>query len=427
MDRGVTTAEGGHEVPSDEAAGSGHEDPHGAHRPSALPRGMRSGDAAGLRVGIDLTALLPHRTGVDVSLLGLVRHLAELPGEASYTVFVNAEDRRLLAGMLPGAAVVPMALRPRPARLLFQQVLLPLASAARRLDVVHSPSFIMPLWRGHARHVLTVHDLTFFSLPHTHVPLRRSAPFLRAVQASIRRADIVTVPTAAVAATLHDRLPDVPAERVRVVGWGVDPAFRVLPAETVRATTARLGLPSRYVLFVGTVQPRKNLATLVAAHRALVDAADVAEHLVLAGPLGWGYDPVLAELTRPAMRERVQRLGYVAQEDLPAVYAGATLLAYPSLDEGFGFPPLEAMACGVPVVASDIPALRETLADAALLVEPTDAAGLAAAIRRLAADAALRETYRARGLERVRAFRWESTAQAMHGCYAELAARGCRP
>jgi glycosyltransferase involved in cell wall biosynthesis len=387
---------------------------------------MRSGNAAGPRVGIDLTALLPHRTGVDVALLGLVRHLAELPGQA-YTVFVNAEDRRLLAGMLPEhVAVVPLALRPRPARLLFQQVLLPLAAAARRLDVVHSPSFIMPLWRGRARHILTIHDLTFFSLPDTHVALRRSAPFLRAVEASIRRADIVTVPTAAVAAALHARLPEVPAERVRVVGWGLDPSFRVLPAATVGATTARLGLPSRYVLFVGTVQPRKNLSTLVAAHRALVAAGDVAEDLVLAGPLGWGYDRVLAELARPELRGRVHQLGYVAQEDLPAVYAGATLLAYPSLDEGFGFPPLEAMACGVPVVASDIPALRETLADAALLVEPTDVVGLTAAIRRLAADAALRETYRARGLDRVRAFRWERTAHAMHGCYAELAARARR-
>jgi glycosyltransferase involved in cell wall biosynthesis len=385
---------------------------------------MRSRNAEGPRVGVDLTALLPDRTGVDVSMVGLVSSLASLNGGASYTVFVNAEDRRTISAMLPPEVkVVPLALRSRPVRLFFQQVLLPLAAAARRLDIVHSPSFIMPLCRGGTRHVVTIHDLTFFSLPALHERLRRSTAFLRAVRASIRRADIVTVPTESVATELHGLMPDVPPERVRVVAWGVDQAFRVLPDATVAATTRRLGLPSRYILTVGKLQPRKNLTTLVAAYRRLLETTDLAEHLVLAGPLGWGYEPMLAEIAHPTLRDRVHRLGYVAQEDLPAVYAGATLLAYPSVDEGFGFPPLEAMACGVPVVASDIRVLRETLGDAALLVPATDAAALAAAIHRIVVEPGARDDHRARGLERVRAFGWDRTAQAMHRCYVELAAR----
>lgn len=358
---------------------------------------------------------------MDVSLLGLARALLREDRDTDYTLFVNREDRARLAGWTAGARVRALCFRPRAVRLGFQQLLLPAAAAALRLDVVHSPSFIMPLARGSTRHVLTVHDLTSFSLPDAHVPLRRSVTYRYAVATSIRRADAVTVPSRFVRAELPQRFPDIPPERVHAVAWGVDEAFRERPRDEARLALAHLRLPERYVLFVGTLEPRKNLRTLLAAWRRLVQAGNAAGDLVIAGRLGWDFAPLLEEMATPALARRVHRLGYVAQHDLPALYAAADAFVYPSLEEGFGFPPLEAMACGIPVVASDRSALAENLAGAALLVPPTDDVALAAAIARVQQDAALRADLRDRGLERAVCFHWRAAADAARRCYAAIA------
>src|SRR5439155_25547701 len=149
-----------------------------------------------MRVGIDLTALLPIATGVDRCLENLVLHLGQLDRDTRYTIFMNHEDRHRFDDVLPSNfGTAPLGLRPRGARLLFQQLLLPAAAAVLRLDVLHSPSFFMPLVRGSQRHLLSVYDVTMFTMPAYHTALRRSAPFRRGVALSLRRADIVCVPS----------------------------------------------------------------------------------------------------------------------------------------------------------------------------------------------------------------------------------------
>jgi alpha-1,3-rhamnosyl/mannosyltransferase len=150
---------------------------------------------------------------------------------------------------------------------------------------------------------------------------------------------------------------------------------------------------------------------LVEAYRRLVEAGAIKEHLVLAGKLGWGYEALLTQVSLPSLRGKVHLAGYVDQKDLPAVYAGARLFVYPSLHEGFGFPPLEAMACGVPVISTRSSSLAENLARAAELVAPDDIAGLAAAMQRLLTDDTLRAARRTLGLEQARQYRWERTAR----------------
>lgn len=377
-----------------------------------------------MRIGIDLTALLPEATGVDVSLKGLVRSLGAIDQETRYTVFVNHEDRQIFDGALPANfAVAPLCLRPRATRLGFQQVLLPPMAKALRLDVVHSPSFIMPMIRGRQRHLLTIHDMTSFSLPDYHIPLRRSALYRRAVAASIRRADLVTTPSHFVRREILAHLPDVPPTRIRVIEWGIDEAFQPRRTEEVRQALAHLELPWPYVLFVGTIQPRKNLESLLEGYRKLLDDGDIAEHLVIAGPLGWDYTRTLSRLETPEMRQRVHRTGYVKQQDLAWLYAGARLFVFPSFEEGFGFPPLEAMACGVPTIASRSSSFIENLEGAAELV-PADAPDvLAAAMRRLLTDRSQWTRLRELGLARAARFRWRETAARMRSCYVELSAR----
>lgn len=372
-----------------------------------------------MRVGIDLTALLPEPTGVDVALKGLVRALAAIDGETRYTVFVNYEDRHLFDGVLPPTfTVAPLCLRARGARFGFQQGLLPVAAVALRLDVLHSPSFIMPMIRGRQRHVLTIHDLTSFSLPEYHIPLRRSALYRKAVLASIRCADVVTTPSRFVRDAVLRTVPELTPDRVRVVPWGIGDEFQPRPEVEARRALAHLGLPWPYALFVGAIQPRKNLITLLEAFGRLVAEGDVAEHLVLAGPLAWDYAAIVAAARAPSLAGRVHLTGYVSAADLPWLYAGARLFVYVSLEEGFGFPPLEAMACGVPTVASRSSALAENLDGAAALV-PADAPDeLAAAMRRILRDDRELVRLRADGLGRAARFRWREAAERMRACYA---------
>jgi len=374
-----------------------------------------------VHVAIDLTSLLPDATGVDNYVTSLVTALGKVDHVRPYTVFVNHEDRRLLDGRLPpNFTVIPACLRPRPARLLFQQIVLPAAAKWRRVDVVHSPAFLMPFYRGTQRHVLTVYDLSFFTHPQCHIPLRRNPFYRRAIVESIRRADLVTVPSRFTRQQIIDLVPGAHADRIRVVTPGISDEFRPGAARELRGA-AHPPLPSSYILFVGTIEPRKNLLRLVESYRRLIKDTTVVEHLVLAGRLGWDYDELLRLVASPELSGRVHLAGYVEQRELPGLLTGARLFVYPSLEEGFGFPPLEAMACGVPTISSSSSSLAENLEGAADLVDPADTEALAAGMRRALHDEAHRATRIAQGLARASQFRWEETARRTIACYEELA------
>jgi len=180
----------------------------------------------------------------------------------------------------------------------------------------------------------------------------------------------------------------------------------------VRSGLARLGIERPYVLFVGTLQPRKNLARVLEAFGSVV-ARGLPHRLVLVGQRGWLADPIFAavQASEPAARERIHLTGYLADDDLPLVYTGADALIFPSLYEGFGLPALEAMACGTPVLTSDTSSLPEVVGEAALTVDPLDTAAIAAGLERLATDEPLRRELRGRGLARAARFTWRRAAE----------------
>ncbi|MDX6512344.1 MAG: hypothetical protein QOE36_1848, partial [Gaiellaceae bacterium] len=260
--------------------------------PLAASTGPRAGVPPRLRIGLDLTALMPEATGVDTYLLELLEGLGAVDRRNRYSVFVNHEDRDRVP-RLPGTfEVVRTASRNRAVRLGWQQVGLPILGAARRLDVVHSPSFILPLADRRARHVLTIHDLTSFSHPRWHEPLRRSRLYRAAIVASIRLAERICVPSQAVREEVVRLVPGVRAERIRVIPHGISDEFRPEAVGEAAVVRTRLGLPRSYLLFVGTIQPRKNLELLLEAYGRLVAEEAIDEDLVLAGRLGWSYERV---------------------------------------------------------------------------------------------------------------------------------------
>jgi glycosyltransferase involved in cell wall biosynthesis len=238
----------------------------------------------------------------------------------------------------------------------------------------------------------------------------------------MRRADKIIVPSSATRQAALDFMPDLHPDHISITTLGIGEEFQEIDPGKIAEASSRLKLPGHYVLFVGTIEPRKNLSALVESYRRLVEAGSIRESLVIAGKLGWGYDELLKQIDVPELKGKVHMLGYLDQEDLPAVYAGAKLFVYPSLFEGFGFPPLEAMACGVPTVSTLSSSLIENLAGAAELVQPDSVEALADAMSRLLNDESLWASRRAMGLEQANRYRWEHTARATLECYKEAMA-----
>ena len=300
--------------------------------------------------------------------------------------------------------------------------LVPAALRRLRVDVFHGMDHVgIPLVGRSCKYVVTVHDVIPLILPETFTPRHRLV--VRMALARVRRkADRVLVPSRAVKRDVVQRV-GYPEGRVVVTPEGCEPRFRPVRSERIlRDVAARYGLPPRYVLAVGTLEPRKNLTTLLEAFARLRRDGEVEAdlRLVLAGARGWLDEPIFATVRSLGLEKAVRFTGFVDDDDLPAVYSGAALFVFPSLHEGFGLPLLEAMACGVPVVTSNISSMPEVAGDAAVLVNPRDADGLAAAIARLLRDEGLRDRLREAGIARARQFSWEATARRTLDAYAAV-------
>lgn len=284
-------------------------------------------------------------------------------------------------------------------------------------DLVHAPSPAVPP-RGGLPLVVSVHDAAFELFPEAYP--RRGLRFHRqGVAAAARRADLVLTGSRAAAEEIAARTP-IPADRVRVVPYGVD-LVAATDAE-VAATRQRYGLADGpYVLWVGTLEPRKNVGTLVRAFGAVARAPEPPPHrLVLVGPGGWLRRGLLPEEELARVGDRLRVLGHVPEADLRALYAGAELFCLPSLHEGFGLPVLEAMAQGTPVLCADVPALAEVSDGAARLAPPLDVEGWSAALHELLQDAGLRSALAGRGLARAGELSWERCVRGTRAVYEEL-------
>ena len=280
----------------------------------------------------------------------------------------------------------------------------------------HATDHLLPPL-AHTRSVFTLHDLTALKFPTAHTQLNRR--FLQLMLPRfLRAADIVIADSHS---TKRDALQlyHLSADRVRVVHLGVDARFKPINTVSARGVRERYHLPERFILAVGTIEPRKNLIVLLEAYHGLRQHnPDV--QLVIAGKRGWHSEPFFERLQALGLMDQVQLLGFVADENLPALYSLAEVFAFPSIYEGFGLPVLEAMACGAPVICSDTSSLPEVVDEAAILRPPTDVRAWTQALSQLTADIAQRAELRARGLKQAARFTWENTARETYEVYREV-------
>ena len=379
-----------------------------------------------MRIGIDYSIAVRPGAGITRYTRELVQGLTQIDSDSEYILLwpgldADAEEVERAVPKTPNVRSVRLPLTFRALTILWHRLGLPLYADLLTgwVQVFHCPDFALaPLHR--AKGVVTIHDLSFLRFPEfTDASLL--SYLHKVVPDSVRRAELVLADSNATREDVINWL-NVDPGRVQVVYAGVHQRFRpVENAQALLATRARYRLPDRFVLAVGTVQPRKNLTRLIEAFGQIAHHEDV--QLIIVGRLGWLFDSTLQRVAELQLQDHVRFLGFVPDDDLPALYSLASCFAFPSVYEGFGLPPLEAMACGTPVVSSNVSSMPEVLGTAALFIDPYDVDALAEALRQVLADPELQRTMSQAGLEQVKAFSWTAAAQRLLTVYRSLASQ----
>lgn len=375
-----------------------------------------------MHIGINCHALVRPCTGVPKAIRGMVRALVEEAAEdVRFTAYVPWRFDRSLLPESPNLTLC-RSWAPwgnRTLRILWEQFALPGRLVRDRVDILHAPTYVMPIW-CQIPTVVNVHDCIALTHP-TFCRKANASHYGRMLPKTVKRATRVVTPTGAVKRELLERMGPLRSDRVEVVPWGVDARFApVDDPERWAEAKERYGLPDRFALHVGRNEPKKNVTQVVEAFFAATAVLKSPHSLVLCGPAGWGgarLERIIRELN---ISDRVIRLGFVADEDLPVLYSMAEVLVFPSLAEGFGFPVLEAMACGTPVIASDIPALREVADEAACFVTPGTLPSLREALEVMLGAPSHAQQYRQKGIRRASAFSWADHAQSILPLYRRI-------
>ena len=367
-----------------------------------------------MRIAIDARLSYYVQGGITQYTLNLVRALAAQDQENEYLIFQRRPDQRTIATQENFRRVSLWSPTHHPV----EQYMLGVELAfQRKIDLIHCTDFIPPFYYRGAT-VITVHDLAFLLYPH--ILTRRSARYYGVIDRAVRQATHIIAVSEATKRDLV-RLTGAPDKKISVIYEAADPIYYPIHDQRVLARIHdSYHLPEQMILFVGTIQPRKNLPTLIRAFRGLIDHYKVEADLVVVGKQGWLYDDVYQQVDELNLQDRVHFLGRVPTADLPHLYNAAEMLVLPSYYEGFGLPPLEAMACGVPVIVSDTPAMTEVVSDAALRVAPEDDEGFTVAMWRLLTDDSLRADMIAKGLKRAESFSWKRAAQETLEVYRQV-------
>ncbi len=374
-----------------------------------------------MRIAFNATALLSPLTGIGQYAFELAQRLRADASLAPYFFYANGWSREVRSAPLPAARVVlPLIRRFLPNSYAIsrhvQGEYFKHGVRQHKPDVYHEPNFLPFEFEGPT--VTTVHDLSWIRHPEAH-PKERVKAMNRYFEPCLRRSDLVLTDSEFVRQEVIEMFRVAP-DRIRAIGLGASAVFRPMQAMQTQPLMQRLGLTHGcYLLAVGTLEPRKNLASAIRAYAGLPLAMQERVPLVLAGMKGWHTDALEREMAPLVQSGRLRVTGYLEREDLAALTAGATAMVYPSLYEGFGLPPLEAMACGVPAIVSRGGSLPEVVGDAGMQVESKDIDGLREAIRRMIEDVAMRQTFREKALVRATHFSWDRCAQETLAAYRD--------
>lgn len=360
----------------------------------------------GMKIGLEAErANLPNPTGVERYAAELIRNLAKLDSQNEYILYFRTKPQQWFYGLPPNFKI-----RLIPFPKFWTQIRLSWEMITHPVDVLLILASVLPIW--HPRNsIFTAHDIAFEIFPEAFPSFMRNYLKWSTRFAAKRAERILTVSEA----TKKDlvKIYDTDPSKIFVTHLGFDDEkFKPRPYAEVQVVLDKYNLSyQKYILFVGTIQPRKNIARLVEAFQKIRKENRIEEKLILVGGRGWLWEPILKKVKTAGLDGSVKYLDYVDKEDLPYLYAGARLLTLPALYEGFGLPTLEAMASGVPVVVSNISSLPEVAGEAGVLVDPNSVDSIADGLLKVLTDSNLRQQMIEKGLIRAQEFTWENTAK----------------
>src|SRR5882724_4388762 len=374
-----------------------------------------------MKIAIDVSLTIGEIAGVGSYTRGLLEGLAAIDADNEYLLYSYLNfpySPQPTLPQKPNFALRMLQLEEENWERIWSRADLPPKDSLDAVDVLHSPFFNAPK-DHHGSLVVTIYDVSFLLQPQFHTEANR----LHCLQGTLNAALYADRIVAISMQTKKDLIDyfSVPDERIRVI----HPAHRKIyyperDVEVIRRALERLGIFHNFILFVGSLEPRKNLKTLLQAYATYVTRYACKELLVVAGGKGWLNDDLSQVAAELGIAERVKFLGYVQEADLRVLYSAAKLFVYPSIYEGFGLPPLEAMACGAPVITSNTSALPEVVGDAALLIDPHNSEELCQAMQRVLCDDDFRKRMRRQSLARAKLFSWEQTAEQTLAVYEEV-------
>ena len=372
------------------------------------------------RIAIDYTPAYEQGAGIGRYVRDLVSALSDIDKSIEYRLFISGATKDKLPDVLGSNFLwAPSRITPKWFARIWHRLKIPLPveQFIGGIDLFHATDFVLPPTLPSTKTLLTVHDLSFVRVPETASPSLK-AYLDRVVPLSVQRANHILADSQATKDDLIE-LYNVPEHKITVLLTGVDKRFKLTESgfSTIRS---KYNLGERpYIFTIGTVQPRKNYVRVIEALAKLRENGhDI--NLVIAGGRGWLDDPIYETIKNTGMTEYVKLIGFADDEDVPTLYSHALCVAFPSLYEGFGYPVLEGMACGTPVVTSNVSSLPEVAGDAALMVNPYDVDEIAEAIHSLIIDERLRNTLIERGFEHIKHFTWEKSARQLRQIYTNL-------
>jgi glycosyltransferase involved in cell wall biosynthesis len=368
-----------------------------------------------MRIGIDGIPLAELKTGVGHYTFEIALELARQAPSDSFEILSHLP---FAGGAVSDLANLSFIKRPvNSATRHWWTIGLPLYIKHARLDLFHGTNYDIPIWGG-CPTVLTIHDLSLLLFPATHEE-RRVRRARRRLPVMSRRATLIITPTNAVKSEVCEHLR-ISADKVIVVNEAPRRSFQPLPLEQASATVRRFGLEEDFILYVGTIEPRKNLITLVKAFEEVLRSTNLRPQLVIAGRKGWLTDELFTYIESAKLGDRIHLTGYLGDDELRALYSACRVMVYPALYEGAGLPTLEAMACGAPVITTSTPAISEMVGDKARLFSPADVRTLAGHIVELLTTPAARASMSRAGILHAAQFSWERAARETLAVYRKL-------
>ncbi len=370
-----------------------------------------------MRIGLDIRNLVFSRAGISKYTKNLIESLAEVDRQNEYTLFCNTKSRCDWSkyGNIQ-EKVIRLPNLGRFTEKFWEEILLP--RELKNIDIFHSPRFMLPR-RKPCKFIDTIHDLTFKKFPRLFT--KDTFTYVNNwVELAVKSADKIIAVSDNTKKDLID-LFNAPEEKIEVIYEGVEEIYRPLKLESsLRGIKDKYNLPEKFILFVGTIEPRKNLKKLIEAFGEFKKSGPAEHKLVIAGGRGWQYEDIFKAVGKLGLSKEIIFPDYIPERDLPLIYNAADLFVYPSLYEGFGLPVLEAMACGVAVITSNVSSLPEVAGDAAVLVDPDDTRAIAEAMENVLQDNDLKRKMIENGLKRAAMFSWQEMAKKTLEVYSQV-------